>query len=67
MVYDMCMWVLTVRGRGVEFLADVVSASERVDLGYALGAARLHELAQLAQRDAVLRRPALHRGHAAGR
>lgn len=58
--------VLTICGRCVKFLAYILRPAERVDLGQPLGAARLHELAQLPQRDAILRRPPLHRRHGAG-
>lgn len=58
--------VLTICGRCVKFLAYVLRPAERVDLGQPLGAARFHELAQLPQRDAILRRPPLHRRHGAG-
>lgn len=57
---------LTVCGRCVQLLAYLLRPSERVDLGQALGAARLHQLAQLPQRDAILRRPPFHRRHGAG-
>lgn len=60
------MMALTVRRGGVQLFANVMSAAERVDLGHPLCAARLHQLAQLPQRDAILRRAALHRRHAAG-
>lgn len=60
------MLVLTICGRCVQFLANILRPAERVDLGQPLGAARLHELAQLPQRDAILRRPPLHRRHGAG-
>lgn len=37
----------TICGRCVELLAYVLRTAERVDLGHTLGAARLHQLAQL--------------------
>lgn len=58
--------IQTVCGRCVKLLANFLRPSERVDLCYALGAARLHQLAQLPQGDAILRRPPLHGGHGAG-
>lgn len=57
---------LTVCGRGIELFANLLVSTESVDLGEPLGAARFHQLAQLPQGDAILRRPPLHRRHAAG-
>lgn len=57
---------LTIGGRGVELLGKLEDAAElTIQALYALPTAQLHELAQLLERDAILRRSSVNGGHPA--
>lgn len=60
------LFCLTIGGRGVELLGKLEGAAKLIlYVLYALTAAQFHKLAQLLERDAILRRSTVNCGHPA--